>query len=97
MLDAPFADIVIKLKPNIPSVKTFIVLASRERMPSAASGSITEDAPAWLCYDELLQAEMRHLDGFTWTAVHEDTACGLCFTSGTTGRPKVCVHVCKCR
>ena len=31
---------------------------------------------------------MGNLSGFRWAAVDEGAACGLCYTSGTTGRPK---------
>ena len=42
-----------------------------------------------LCYEELIEAERPRLDGFQWVRVDENDACGLCYTSGTTGRPKV--------
>lgn len=42
-----------------------------------------------LCYEELIEAERQHVDGFQWVRVDENDACGLCYTSGTTGRPKV--------
>ena len=43
-----------------------------------------------LCYEDLIAAERPHLDRFQWVRVDENDACGLCYTSGTTGRPKVC-------
>ena len=42
-----------------------------------------------LCYENVLEAERGGLPGFRWTRVREDDGCGLCYTSGTTGRPKV--------
>ena len=42
-----------------------------------------------LCYEDLLEAERQHLAGFQWVRVDENDACGLCYTSGTTGKPKV--------
>lgn len=41
-----------------------------------------------LCYEELLDAQLTQLPGFRWTDVDEEAACGLCYTSGTTGNPK---------
>ena len=43
-----------------------------------------------LCYEELLDAQLDTLaaGGFAWTDVAETAACGLCYTSGTTGNPK---------
>ena len=42
-----------------------------------------------LCYEQLLAAEAGAEQGFRWVDVDENDACGLCYTSGTTGRPKV--------
>lgn len=42
-----------------------------------------------LCYEDLIEAERQHLAGFQWVRVDENDACGLCYTSGTTGKPKV--------
>jgi fatty-acyl-CoA synthase len=38
-----------------------------------------------LCFEDLVQAES---DDFEWVKVDENDACGLCYTSGTTGNPK---------
>lgn len=45
-----------------------------------------------LCYEDLIDAERQYLSGFQWVRVDENDACGLCYTSGTTGRPKVWSH-----
>ena len=37
----------------------------------------------------LAPAQAGNLAGFQWEAVDENAACGLCYTSGTTGPPKV--------
>lgn len=42
-----------------------------------------------LCYEDILEAQREKLPGFRWVRVDENDACGLCYTSGTTGRPKV--------
>lgn len=44
-----------------------------------------------LCYEDLLDACVGRLP-FKWATIHEDAACGLCYTSGTTGNPKVSNH-----
>ena len=41
-----------------------------------------------LCYEELLDAQLTQLPSFRWKDVDEEAACGLCYTSGTTGNPK---------
>ena len=42
-------------------------------------------ACALLCYDDLMDAAD---DDYAWPAFDENTASALCYTSGTTGRPK---------
>ena len=54
----------------------------------AAQASGTSGLPPVLCYEELLAAEAGAEQGFRWVDVDENDACGLCYTSGTTGRPK---------
>ena len=41
-----------------------------------------------LCYETLLAAAASQLP-FRWPVTDEEAACGLCYTSGTTGNPKV--------
>ena len=42
-----------------------------------------------VCYKScVLQAQVKHLP-FSWHVKDENLACGLCYTSGTTGSPKV--------
>lgn len=41
-----------------------------------------------MCYETLLASTASQLP-FTWLCTDEDAACGLCYTSGTTGNPKV--------
>ena len=55
----------------------------------AAQAFCTSGLPPALCYEELLAAEAGDEQGFRWVDVDENDACGLCYTSGTTGRPKV--------
>ena len=75
--DLTFVPLVEKLKPALKSIKKFVVMTDRAHMPASI--------PDALCYEELVEAEK---DDFEWPEIHEDTACGLCYTSGTTGNPK---------
>jgi len=59
-------------------------VGGRVRMQGGLSG--LPAAPC--CYEELLAAEAGGEARFRWVEVDEDDACGLCYTSGTTGRPK---------
>ena len=55
----------------------------------AAQAFGTSGSPPVQCYEQLLAAEAGAEQGFRWVDVDENDACGLCYTSGTTGRPKV--------
>jgi fatty-acyl-CoA synthase len=61
----------------MPGVTTWIALTDRAHMPASAL--------ALLCYEDLLASES---DDFEWPEFDENTASGLCYTSGTTGHPK---------
>ncbi len=75
--DLTFLPLVQKLKPACPALRTLVVMTDPAHMP--------KDAAGLLCYEELVEAES---DDFDWPALDENTACGLCYTSGTTGNPK---------
>ena len=60
-------------------------------MPKAQSSSSSSSrgpSVPLLCYEELLDGQVDGLP-FRWPELPEDTPCGLCYTSGTTGNPKV--------
>ena len=44
-----------------------------------------------MCYETLLRAAAPRLP-FQWRVSDEKAACGMCFTSGTTGNPKGVVY-----
>ena len=77
--DPGFLPLVESLAPHLDSVRQFVVMAERAQMPPATA------LAGLLCYEDLLTAE----DGlWSWPAFDENTASGLCYTSGTTGNPK---------
>ncbi len=76
-----WAFIVSQLQPVCPTIKAYIVMTDSAHMPAEAGSD-------WKCYDDLVAAEMPNLP-FIPQILDENTACGLCYTSGTTGRPKV--------
>jgi len=75
--DLTFLPLVEKLAPVCPGVTTWIALTDRAHMPSSSL--------KLSCYEELVGAER---DDYLWPELDEDTAAGLCYTSGTTGNPK---------
>ncbi|MDF0601741.1 long-chain-fatty-acid--CoA ligase [Psychromarinibacter sp. C21-152] len=77
-LDLTFVPLVEKLAAHFPAEMTYVIMTDRAHMPETS-------LPGALCYEELLAAED---DGFDWPDLAEETAAGLCYTSGTTGNPK---------
>ncbi len=71
--DSHFESLVEQLKPNCPSVKHWVLL---DESTSATNLST---------YTEWLDTSHEDLD---WPQFDENSACGLCYTSGTTGDPK---------
>lgn len=76
-VDTTFVPILEAVKEHLPSDMTYVVMTDRAHMPEN-----TLDA---LCYEELLDSQPTEMD---WPEFPEDTAAGLCYTSGTTGNPK---------
>ena len=77
--DLTFAPIVEAIAGHCPNVKGWIAMCARDRMPA------TTKVPNLLCYEELLA---EGAEGYVWPELDERSACGLCYTSGTTGNPK---------
>jgi fatty-acyl-CoA synthase len=76
--DLTFAPLVEKLAASCKGVKGWVAMTDRAHMPRLG-------IPNLLCYEELLAAES---DDYEWPTLDENTAAGLCYTSGTTGNPK---------
>ncbi len=78
LLDTTFVPLLEAIHDKLPQVKAYVLLTDRAHMPETK-------LPNCLCYEELVEAESGD---FSWVAVEENDACGLCYTSGTTGNPK---------
>jgi len=76
-LDLTFVPLVESLRSDLPESLRFVILTDRAQMPQT-----TLEA---LCYEDLLAPQAPDYD---WPRFPEDTACGLCYSSGTTGLPK---------
>jgi fatty-acyl-CoA synthase len=81
-LDLSFVPMVEQLAPRLTSVERFVVLTDAGHMPET---TLRNAVP----YEEWL-AEAD--DDFRWMAFDENTAAGMCYTSGTTGHPKGVVY-----
>ena len=76
--DLTFTPLAEKLAPQCPCVKQWVALTDRAHLPQSTIPGLT-------CYEDLITAER---DDFDWPEFDENTAAGLCYTSGTTGNPK---------
>lgn len=74
-VDTTFVPLVDALRSQWPAGLKVVVMTDRAHMPEGD----------YLCYEELLDGQS---DKFDWPDFPEDTAAGLCYTSGTTGNPK---------
>ncbi|GFR40470.1 hypothetical protein Agub_g1033 [Astrephomene gubernaculifera] len=95
LADATMLPLLGQVLPGVPSVRAVVLLTDRLNMPppealSSLSGPGGTPVPVH-CYEELLGAAAGlpgALAGFRWAVVDENAACGMCYTSGTTGNPK---------
>ncbi|HEY3777139.1 MAG TPA: long-chain-fatty-acid--CoA ligase [Rhizomicrobium sp.] len=74
--DAALAPLVSRIAPRLKAVKHFIALA--EGAPEADFGPIRP-------YEDFIADGDEN---YAWRTLDEKDACGLCYTSGTTGHPK---------
>ena len=80
--DTSFAELVASLAPLVrDSVRAVVLLTDPAEMPDVALAPGMRLA----CY-ETLMAEAD--EGYAWPSFDENTAAAMCYTSGTTGRPK---------
>lgn len=76
-VDVTFVPILEAVKDALPADLTYVIMTDRAHMP--------ENSLNALCYEELLDGQPNQFD---WPVFDENTASGLCYTSGTTGNPK---------
>jgi fatty-acyl-CoA synthase len=82
MTDLTFVPLLEKLRDKLPSIERYVVLTDAAHMPP----TMLRDA---VPYEEWI----GEADGdFTWADLDENTAAGMCYTSGTTGNPKGVVY-----
>jgi fatty-acyl-CoA synthase len=76
--DLTFVPLLEALAPQLPLVRGYVVLTGQATMPQTT-------LPNVMCYETLIGAQATTID---WPVFDENTANGLCYTSGTTGEPK---------
>ncbi len=79
-VDLTFLPLVEKLRDHMKSVEKVVLLTDAAHMPETPL--VCEPYEEWLAAD----------DDFAWREFDENTAAGMCYTSGTTGNPKGVVY-----
>jgi len=79
MTDLTFVPLLEKITEHLPTVERFVILTDAAHMPAMVNLKNVVAYEDWI-------AEVD--DDFAWKEFDERTACGLCYTSGTTGNPK---------
>ncbi len=78
MLDLTFVPLMEAVQDKMPSIERFVILTDKAHMPATKLRNA-------VAYEDWI----AEVDGnFKWADFDENTAAGLCYTSGTTGDPK---------
>jgi acyl-CoA synthetase (AMP-forming)/AMP-acid ligase II len=78
LLDLTFMPLVERLAESLPTIERFVILTDAAHMPRTnLRNAIAYEA--WIAEADA---------DFVWARLDENAAAGLCYTSGTTGRPK---------
>ncbi len=77
-VDLTFVPLLDAILPHCPSVERVVVMTDPDHMPQTK-------LPVVECYETVLEQSSEDVE---WGGFDEQTACGLCYTSGTTGNPK---------
>ena len=76
--DTTFLPLVEAIADHLPNIETFVLYSDKLPEQTRIKNLMT--------YDQFLEGSSG--SGVVWGNFEESTACGLCYTSGTTGNPK---------
>ena len=77
MFDTTFAPLIDGMSSHCPQIKGWVAMCDQKNMPELKTDL--------LCYEDMIADEPAIIE---WPRFDENTACSLCYTSGTTGNPK---------
>ena len=77
-VETPFIPMMEALKDQLECVEKYIILCDQSEMPETTLKNA-------ISYEEYIESGDEN---YQWPAMDDDAACGLCYTSGTTGNPK---------
>jgi fatty-acyl-CoA synthase len=77
-LDLTFVPLIEKIADKLPTIERYVILTDGAHMPQTTLKNA-------VAYEDWI----AEVDGdFQWKQFDENTAAGMCYTSGTTGNPK---------
>jgi fatty-acyl-CoA synthase len=76
--DLTFLPLIEKIAPALTTIKTYVVYCEKKDLPKSG-------LPNLYAYEDFIAGRKSDM---AWGGFDENTACGLCYTSGTTGNPK---------
>src|ERR1700734_253142 len=85
IVDATLVPLLAQVLPHAPAVRHVLVTGQEARTDGSALAALAGLGPAVHSYENLLAAQPA---AFDWPELDERLAAAMCYTSGTTGRPK---------
>ncbi|APQ15888.1 long-chain fatty acid--CoA ligase [Maribacter hydrothermalis] len=76
-VDATLVPLLEKIAPKLETVEKYIIINAHDGFTTSLLNTIH--------YEKLIEDQ---LDTIQWPKLNENDACGMCYTSGTTGMPK---------
>ena len=77
-VETPFIPMLEGLEEQLKCVEKYIILCDESEMPNTVLKNV-------ISYEEYIKDGDEN---YQWPTLEDDAACGLCYTSGTTGDPK---------
>ncbi len=76
--DLTFTPLIEAMHEQLPQSLRYVAMTDPTHMPE-------DKTVDFICYEDLLADQPNKID---WPEFSEESACALCYTSGTTGKPK---------
>jgi fatty-acyl-CoA synthase len=89
IVDPTLVPLLAQVLPHAPTIRHVIVTRSEDGSDGLSDSDLARDGRLVHSYEDLLAAQP---DSFGWPDLDERSAAAMCYTSGTTGRPKGVVY-----